>query len=442
GPFIPTFAGAHMMTGVYRFEAAHVRVRGVFTNTAPVDAYRGAGRPEAAYVIERVVDAAARELGISAAELRRKNFIRAEDMPHTTALGTVFDSGKFQQNLDDAIKQAKLDALPARRTAATARGKLRGVGYATYIESCGGGEPGEPAWVDMSADGKVTVRVGNQNNGQGHQTAYGQLVADKLGLDDLSRIAVVQGDTDAVPNGSFTGGSRALPVNGVAVEMATTKLIEKGKKLAAHYLETAAADIEFADGTFTVVGTDRRIGLADVAKRAAKDVPPGEAPGLGGTDTYMPAAFTYPNGCHLAEVEIDVDTGRVDVVSYIVVDDFGTVVNPMMLAGQVHGGIAQGVGQALLENCVYDAGGQLMTGSFMDYCMPRADDLPGIAFTTNVVPCATNPLGVKGAGEAGAIGAPPAVVNAVIDALAARGVKHLDMPLTPEKVWRALRTAA
>jgi carbon-monoxide dehydrogenase large subunit len=431
-----------MMTGVYKFEAAHVRVRGVFTNTAPVDAYRGAGRPEAAYVIERMVDAAARALGISAAELRRRNFIRPEEMPHTTALGTVYDSGKFQQNLDDAIKQAKLDALPARRAAAKAKGKLRGVGYATYIESCGGGEPGEPAWVDVGADGKVTVRVGNQNNGQGHQTAYGQLVADRLGLDELSRIAVVQGDTDLVPTGSFTGGSRALPVNGVAVEKATERLIEKGKKLAAHYLETAPADIEFADATFTVAGTDRRISLAEVAKRAAKEVPPGEEPGLGGTDTYMPAAFTYPNGCHLAEIEIDVDTGRIDIVDYIVVDDFGTVVNPLLLAGQVHGGIAQGVGQALLENCVYDKSGQLMTGSLMDYCMPRADDLPGIAFSTNVVPCATNPLGVKGAGEAGAIGAPPAVVNAVIDALAERGVTHLDMPLTAEKVWRALRTAA
>ncbi|HUA51344.1 MAG TPA: xanthine dehydrogenase family protein molybdopterin-binding subunit [Candidatus Sulfotelmatobacter sp.] len=443
GPFIPTLAGAHMMTGVYRFEAAYVRVRGVFTNTAPVDAYRGAGRPEAAYVIERMVDAAARALGVDAAEVRRKNFIRPEDMPHTTALGTVYDSGKFQQNLDDAIRQAKLGELPARRAAAEARGKLRGVGHATYIESCGGGDPQEPAWVDVAADGKITVRVGNQNNGQGHQTAYGQLVADRLGIDDLSRIEVVQGDTDVVPSGSFTGGSRALPVNGVAVDKATERLIEKGKKLAAHYLETAAADIEFADATFTVAGTDRRISLAEVAKRAATDVPPGEQPGLGGTDSFLPAAFTYPNGCHLAEVEIDVDTGRIDIVDYIVVDDFGTIVNPLLLAGQVHGGIAQGVGQALLESCVYEAdSGQLVTGSLMDYCMPRADDLPGIAFRTNVVPCTANPLGVKGAGEAGAIGAPPAVVNAVLDALAERGVTHLDMPLTPEKVWRAIRGAA
>ena len=442
GPFIPTLAGAHMMTGVYRFEAAYVRVRGVFTNTAPVDAYRGAGRPEAAYVIERMVDAAARALGVDAAEVRRKNFIRPEDMPHTTALGTVYDSGKFQQNLDDAIRQAKLSELPVRRAAAKARGKLRGVGHATYIESCGGGDPQEPAWVDVAADGKVTVRVGNQNNGQGHQTAYSQLVADRLGIDDLSRIEVVQGDTDLVPSGSFTGGSRALPVNGVAVDKATERLIEKGKKLAAHYLETAAADIEFADATFTVAGTDRRISLAEVAKRAATDVPSGEQPGLGGTDSFLPAAFTYPNGCHLAEVEIDVDTGRIDIVDYIVVDDFGTIVNPLLLAGQVHGGIAQGVGQALLESCVYEAdSGQLVTGSLMDYCMPRADDLPGIAFRTNVVPCTANPLGVKGAGEAGAIGAPPAVVNAVLDALAECGVTHLDMPLTPEKVWRAIRGA-
>jgi carbon-monoxide dehydrogenase large subunit len=443
GPFIPTFAGAHMMTGVYRFEAAYVRVRGVFTNTAPVDAYRGAGRPEAAYVIERLVDAAARALTLDAAELRRRNFIRPEDMPHTTALGATYDSGKFAQNLDDALKLGELGELPARRAQAQARGKLRGVGYATYIESCGGGEPQEAAWVDVAADGKVTVRVGNQNNGQGHQTAYSQLVADRLGIGDLERIAVVQGDTDVVPSGSFTGGSRALPVNGVAIDKATDRLIEKGKKLAAHYLETAPADIEFADGTFTVAGTDRRIGLAEVAKRAATEVPAGEQPGLGGTDTFMPPAFTYPNGCHLAEVDIDADTGRVDVVSYTVVDDFGTIVNPLLLAGQVHGGIAQGVGQALLESCVYDAGsGQLVTGSLMDYCMPRADDLPGIEFRTNVVPSTANPLGIKGAGEAGAIGAPPAVVNAVIDALARLGVGHLDMPLTPEKVWRAIRGAA
>jgi carbon-monoxide dehydrogenase large subunit len=442
GPFIPTLAGAHMMTGVYRFEAAHVRVRGVFTNTVPVDAYRGAGRPEAAYVIERLVDAAARTLGVDAAELRRKNFIRPEDMPHTTALGAIYDSGKFAQNLDDAIALAKLGELPARRKQAQGRGKLRGVGYATYIESCGGGDAPEFAWVDVGADGKVTVRVGSQNNGQGHQTAYTQLVADRLGIDDLKRIEVVQGDTDVVPSGSGTGGSRALPVGGAAVMNASERLIEKGKKLAAHYLETAPADIEFADGTFTVAGTDRRIGLAEIAKRAAKEVPPGEQPGLGGADQFLAPAFTYPNGCHLAEIDIDVETGHVDIVNYIVVDDFGTIVNPMMLAGQVHGGIAQGVGQALLESCVYEAGsGQLMTGSFMDYCMPRADDLPGIEFRTNVVPCATNPLGVKGAGEAGAIGAPPAVVNAVIDALAAHGITHLDMPLTAEKVWRAIHGA-
>ena len=442
GPFIPTLAGAHMMTGVYRFQAAHVRVRGVFTHTTPVDAYRGAGRPEAAYVIERLVDAAARELQMSAADLRRRNFIRPQDMPHTTALGTVYDSGEFVRNLDDAIRIAGLDGFAARRAQAQARGKLRGIGYATYIESCGGGEGAEFAGVDVAADGKITVRVGSQNNGQGHQTAYSQLVADRLGVDDLARIQVVQGDTDVVPSGTGTGGSRAIPVGGHAVTAATERLIDKGKRLAAHYLEAAAADIEFADGRFTVAGTDRRIGLDEVARRAAKEVPPGEQPGLSGTDTFEAKAFTYPNGCHLAEVEIDPDTGTVDIVAFIVVDDFGTVLNPLMLAGQVHGGVAQGVGQALLESCVYDrASGQLMTGSFMDYCMPRADNLPGIDFRTNVVPCATNPLGVKGAGEAGAIGAPPAVVNAVLDALSARGVAHLDMPLTPEKVWRALAGA-
>ena len=442
GPFIPTLAGAHMMTGVYRFQAAHVRVRGVFTHTTPVDAYRGAGRPEAAYVIERLVDAAARELKVSAADLRRRNFVRPQDMPHTTALGATYDSGEFVKNLDDAIRIAGLDGFPARRAKAQTNGKLRGVGYATYIESCGGGEGAEFAGVDIAVDGKVTVRVGSQNNGQGHQTAYSQLVADRLGIDDMARITVVQGDTDIVPSGTGTGGSRAIPVGGHAVNAATERLIEKGKRLAAHYLEAAAADIEFADGRFTVAGTDRRIGLDEVAKRAVREVPSGEEPGLAGIDTFEASAFTYPNGCHLAEVEIDIDTGAIDIVAFIVVDDFGTVLNPLMLAGQVHGGVAQGVGQALLESCVYDPGtGQLITGSFMDYCMPRADNLPGIEFRTNVVPCATNPMGVKGAGEAGAIGAPPAVVNAVIDALSARGVTHLDMPLTPEKVWRAIHGA-
>ncbi len=442
GPFIPTLAGAHMMTGVYRFEAAHVRVRGVFTNTTPVDAYRGAGRPEAAYVIERLVDAAARQLGVGAADLRRRNFIRPQDMPHTTALGAVYDSGEFVKNLDDAMRVAQADGFAARRAQARTKGKLRGIGYATYIESCGGGEGAEFAGVAIAADGKVTVRVGSQNNGQGQQTAYTQLVADRLGIDDLGRIEVLQGDTDIVPSGTGTGGSRAIPVGGHAVIAANERMIEKGKRLAAHYLETAAADIEFADGSFTVAGTDRRIRLDDLAARAATDVPPGEEPGLSGTDTFEASAFTYPNGCHLAEIEIDADTGAIDIVSFIVVDDFGTVLNPLMLAGQVHGGIAQGVGQALLESCVYDPqSGQLITGSFMDYCMPRADNLPIIDFRTNIVPCTTNPMGVKGAGEAGAIGAPPAVVNAVIDALSEHGVTHLDMPLTPEKLWRAIHGA-
>jgi carbon-monoxide dehydrogenase large subunit len=442
GPFIPTLAGAHMMTGVYRFQAAHVRVRGVFTHTVPVDAYRGAGRPEAAYVIERLVDEAARAIGVSAADLRRKNFIRPQDMPHTTALGAIYDSGEFVKNLDDAMRIAGLDGFAARRAQAKAKGRLRGIGHATYIESCGGGEGAEFAGVAIAADGQITVRVGSQNNGQGHQTAYSQLVADRLGIDDLGRIAVVQGDTDVVPSGTGTGGSRAIPVGGHAVMAANERMIEKGKRLAAHYLEAATADIEFADGSFTVVGTDRRIGLGDVAARAVTDLPAGEEPGLSGIDTFEASAFTYPNGCHLAEIEIDADTGAIEIVNFVVVDDFGTVLNPLMLAGQVHGGIAQGVGQALLEDCVYDPrSGQLLTGSFMDYCMPRADNLPVIDFRTNVVPCTTNPMGVKGAGEAGAIGAPPAVVNAVIDALREHGVSHLDMPLTPEKVWRAIQGA-
>ena len=440
GPFIPTLAGAKMYAAVYTFPAIHFAVKGVFTNTVPVDAYRGAGRPEAAYCVERLVDAAAREIGLSPAEIRRRNFIPPEAMPYTTVLGAEYDSGDFRRNMEDAMKSADWESFEARRQEAARRGKYRGIGLATYIEACGGGMD-ENATITFDESGAVTVHVGSQSNGQGHETAYAQIVADRLGI-PIEQITVFQGDSDRYNFGRGTGGSRALPVGGSAVLRATEKVIEVGRKIAARQLETAEEDIEFADGKFTIAGTDRSLSITDVAKSSymPQKVDIDEVrPGIDETARFMPPEATYPNGCHVVEVEIDPDTGIVAVERFTVVDDFGRVMNPMMLAGQVHGGIAQGVGQALLEHTVYDENsGQLVTGSFMDYTMPRADDLPNISFAYNEIPCTRNPLGVKGAGEAGAIGAPPAVINAVVDALSPLGIAHVDMPATPEKLWRLI----
>ncbi|GFZ96924.1 carbon monoxide dehydrogenase [Elstera cyanobacteriorum] len=441
GPFIPTLAGTMMLTGVYAIPCASVRVRGVFTHTAPVDAYRGAGRPEAAYVIERLVEEAARVTGLSSAEIRRRNFIPAAAMPYKTALGQTYDSGDFNQTLTEALRLGDLDGFEARRAASAAKGKLRGIGLSSYIEACAGGSP-EDARLVMDAGGKVTIFIGTQSNGQGHATAYGQLAADALGL-DIAEVTMVQGDTDRIRTGGGTGGSRSVPIGGVAVTRAAEALIEKGKRLAAHLLEAATADVEFAEGRFTIVGTDRSVGLTEVAAKAkAGQVPDGETPELDGDGRFKPPAATFPNGTHIVELEVDPDTGGVTLERYIVVDDFGAVVNPLMLAGQVHGGIAQGAGQALIEEAAYDPeSGQLLTGSFMDYGMPRADLLPQIEFHLRNVPCTTNPLGIKGAGEAGAIGAPPAVINALIEALRPYGITHIDMPATPHKIWRAIQAA-
>jgi carbon-monoxide dehydrogenase large subunit len=441
-PFIPTMAGTAMLAGVYTTPAVHVDVKSVFTHTVPVDAYRGAGRPEAAYVLERLVDHAARKLGLAPAELRRRNFIRPEQMPFTTALGLTYDSGDFARNLDDALQAIDAAGFPARRADSKRRGKLRGLGTATYIEQCGGGFD-EMAEIRFDPSGTATVIVGSQASGQGHQTAYAQIVADRLGL-PFEKIRVHQGDSDIVGFGRGTGGSRSLPVGGVAVEHATRKIIEKARKIAAHRLEAAEADVEFRDGQFRIAGTDRSIDIVEVAKAAFNPLllPTGLEQGLDEKAHFMPPASTFPNGTHVCEVEVDPDTGRTEILRFVVVDDFGNVVNPLMLAGQVHGGVAQGVGQALLEAVVYDPqSGQLVTGSFMDYALPRADDMSQIEFDYNVVPCTTNPMGLKGAGEAGAIGAPPAVINAIVDALAERGVEHVDMPATPEKVWRVLNAA-
>ncbi|MBI3452466.1 MAG: xanthine dehydrogenase family protein molybdopterin-binding subunit [Rhodospirillales bacterium] len=442
GPFIPTMAGSAMLAGCYTTPAIFVEVTGVYTNTAPLDAYRGAGRPEANYVVERIVDAAARETGLGPDEIRRRNFIPPSAMPYRTALGSVYDSGEFAKNMDDAIKAADWAGFPARRAEAAKRGKLRGIGMATYIEACGGGND-ETAQIRFDAAGGVAVLIGNQSNGQGHETTYAQLVADRLGV-PFESVRVIQGDTDQILYPGLTGGSRMLSVGGSAVLGAAERIIAKGKKLTAHLLEAAEADIEFEDGVFRIAGTDRTRSMEQIVKASFNmaKLPKGMSPGLDETSNHIPAGSTFPNGCHICELEIDRATGTVEIVRYTVVDDFGKVVNPLMLAGQVHGGTVQGIGQALYESCVYDReSGQLLTGSFMDYCMPRADDVPFFSFAYNEVPCRNNPLGVKGSGEAGAIGAPPATINAVVDALTPFGIRNVDMPATPEKIWRLIDAA-
>ncbi|UUX49196.1 xanthine dehydrogenase family protein molybdopterin-binding subunit [Nisaea acidiphila] len=423
--FIPTEAGTHMLSGVYDIPSIYVNVKGVVTNTTPTDAYRGAGRPEAAYLIERVMDNCAAETGLTRDEIRRRNYIAPEQMPYSTTLGNVYDTGEFQTVMEKCMERADWSGFPTRKAESEKRGKLRGIGLGYYIEKCGGGNP-ETADIRFTEDDKIEIYIGNQSNGQGHETAYAQVLGDVLGIDG-ERIKIVQGDTDRTPPG-LTGGSRALPVGGVAVLLGGREIVEKGKKVAGRVMEAAIEDIEFADGTFTVAGTDKTMSLFDV-NRAAE----GEEEALDTVHQRTPEAATFPNGCHVCELEIDPDTGIVEIQKYTVVDDFGSVINPNMLAGQVHGGVGQGLGQALYERTVYDEeSGQLVTGSYMDYHLPRADQVPWIDFTTHNVWCKTNPLGIKGSGEAGAIGAPPAAISAVCDAL---GVVNIDMPATPEKIW-------
>jgi len=440
-PFVAT-GGSDMHVGLYKTPAIYTRVLGVLTNTVPVDAYRGAGRPEAAYLIERVVDAAAREVGLSPDEIRRRNFIPPEAMPYKTPLGDVFDGGEFQACMDKAMKLADWSGFEARRKKSAAKGKLRGRGMATYIERCGGGAPETAIAKFDPKKKKVTLYIGNQDNGQAHVTSYTQVISSALDL-DAKHIEIVQGDTDLVPHG-LTGGSRALPVGGAAMLGVSDKIKAKGKEVASRLLEAGVEDIEYKDGQFRIVGTDRRASLWDVAAAASdpKLLPQGASLGLDEQYTRQPEAATFPNGCHIIEIEIDPDTGSVHIDRYVVVDDFGAVINPLTLASQVHGGIVQGLGQALHENTVYDTeSGQLVTGSFMDYNMPKADAFPFFAFDTHNVRCKTNPLGIKGSGEAGCIGAPPAVINALADALAPLGIKHIDMPATPRAIWEAIQAA-
>jgi aerobic carbon-monoxide dehydrogenase large subunit len=423
--------------GLYTTPAIAINVKGVCTNTVPVCAYRGAGRPEASYLMERLVDAAARELKMSPDKIRRVNFIPAAAMPYTSATKVTFDSGEFETVMDLAMAKADWKSFAARRKESQKHGKLRGIGMATYTERCGGGFP-ETASIEFKGD-HVDLVMGNQEYGTGLVTSYKQLVSDRLGI-DADKIEVVYGDTDRSPRG-LTGGSRALPVAGSALHEASLKIIAKGKQIAGHLLEASAADIEFEDGSFRIAGTDRAVDLFAVAE-AARDrakLPPEIEPGLDVTHVQTPSANTFPNGCHITEVEIDPDSGVVTIDRYTVVDDFGAVINPLLLEGQVHGGIVQGLGQALFEHTVYDDEGQLLTGSFTDYAMPRAADFPYFSFSTHNVPCKANPLGIKGAGEAGAIGSPSAVINAIVDALNAKaGIRHIDMPATPQRVWDAL----
>ena len=443
-PFIPTGAGTKVLASVYDFKAIHARVLGVLTNTVPVDAYRGAGRPESNYLVERLIDAAARELGMDRIEIRKRNMVPQSAMPYVTAIGQRYDSGDFATVLDNALQKADWAGFPARKAESERRGKRRGIGLAYYLEATGGG-PTERAEVRFAKDDMVEVLVGTQSTGQGHETAYAMLTSHELGI-PVERIRVVQGDSDEIPTGGGTGGARSLYSEGQAILLTTATVIEKGKQAASEHLEAAVIDIEFnpsAGGRFSVVGTDRGVDILSLARIQRERAARGEsATLLDAAEVADIKAHTFPNGCHVAEVEVDPDTGAVELLRYQAVDDYGRLVNPLLAEGQVQGGLAQGIGQALMERVAYDSeSGQLLSASPMDYALPRAADLPPLPVRFLPVPTGANPLGAKGAGQAGAIAAPHTVVLAVLDALAPLGVSELDMPATPERVWRAIRKA-
>jgi carbon-monoxide dehydrogenase large subunit len=454
-PAVPTYLYATLLSGPYVIPAIYAEVKAIFTNTVPVDALRGAGRPEATYLLERLVDKAARELGMDRVEIRRKNLIQPDQFPYQTPVALQYDIGDYPATLDLALQAVDYPRLAERKAAAKERGKLRGFGISTYIEACGiapsalvgalGARAGlyEAATVRVHPTGSVTVFTGTHSHGQGHETTFAQLVVEKLGV-SFDNVEVVHGDTDRIPFGMGTYGSRSAAVGGSAIVKAMDKIIEKGKKVAAHLLEANVADVEFSDGKYRVVGTDREKAFGEVAFAAyvPHNYPIDTVePGLEDSAFYDPKNFTFPGGCHIVEVEIDPETGVVEVKDVAIADDVGVIINPMIVDGQAHGGLAQGIGQALLEEAVYDPGGQLLTGSFMNYCMPRAADLPMFKVGNHVTACTHNPIGIKGVGEVGAIGVPPAVINAVIDALEPLGVKDISMPATPEKVWRAIQAA-
>ncbi len=452
---VPTYLYATLLAGVYATPAIYAEVRAVFTNTVPVDAYRGAGRPEATYLLERLVDKAAREMKMDRVEIRRKNMIPADAFPYQTPVALQYDSGDYQSTLAMALKGSDFAGFEKRRADAKAKGKLRGIGISTYLEACGiapsavagalGARAGlyESAEVRVHPTGSVTIFTGSHSHGQGHETTFAQIVADTLGV-PMENVEISHGDTNKVQFGMGTYGSRSLAVGGSALVKALEKVVTKAKRIAAHLMEASVADIEFKDGVFKVVGTDKTVPFGQVALTAyvPHNYPITELePGLDEKAFYDPLNFTFPGGCHICEVEIDPETGVVQVVKFTAVDDIGKVINPMIAEGQVQGGIAQGIGQALIENCVYDnKTGQLLTGSYMDYTMPRADDVPSYDVQTHNTMCTHNPLGSKGVGEVGAIGSPPAVINAVLDALAPLGVTDIAMPASPHRVWQAINS--
>jgi carbon-monoxide dehydrogenase large subunit len=430
------------VVGMYDIPAACVTIDAVLSNTSPTAPYRGAGRPEACYLIERAMEAAARELNIDPIELRQRNLIREAKMPYRTALGPFYDCGQFARNMEIALEAAGYAGFAARREQSRARGTLRGFGFANAIEQAAGPTP-EYAEIRFQPSGSAILLMGTKTHGQGHETAFKQIMCGQLGIDP-GEIQFIDGDTDRVAFGMGSNGSRSMVAGGSALTLAAGKVIEKCKRITAHIFEAAEADIEFVDGRFSVAGTDRAMTLKEVARAAFQParLPPGMEPGLYEHATFTPSRDTFPNGCHVCEVEIDPDTGVVALESYLVVDDVGTVINPLTLAGQIHGGVAQGVGQILMEQVVYEQGsGQLLTASFMDYCMPRADDMCDMRIVSNPVPTPSNPLGAKGAGEAGTVGALPAVMNAIMHALEPVGVRELDMPATSDRVWGAIRDA-
>ena len=448
---VPTYLYATLLSGQYNIANIHCNVRTVYTNTAPVDAYRGAGRPEATYVVERMMETAARELGMSPAELRRKNFVKS--FPHQTPVIMCYDAGDYNATLDAALKAADYDGFAKRKSAAAKKGKLRGMGLSCYIEACGiapsaavgslGAGVGlwESAEVRVNPVGTVEILTGSHSHGQGHETTFTQLVSERFGL-PTDNVQIIHGDTDKVQFGMGTYGSRSGAVGMTAISKALDKVEAKAKKIAAHLLEASESDIEFKDGAFSVSGTDKKVTFPEVSLNAyvAHKFPSDEIePGLKEGAFHDPSNFTFPAGCHICEIEIDPETGVCEIADWVAVDDFGNVINPMIVEGQVHGGIAQGVGQALMEGASYDDSGQLVTGSFMDYCMPRADNLPSFKVETTVTPCPSNPLGIKGCGEAGAIASPPAVINAITDAV---GHENVTMPATPQVVWQAARQGA
>lgn len=449
GSSVPTYLYGTLLAGQYKTPNIYVEVQGVYTNTAPVDAYRGAGRPEATYVVERIVEQAARELGKDPTDLRRMNMIQPDEFPYATPVALVYDTGNYEASLDKALELANYGEFEKRQAQATEAGKRRGIGFGCYIEACGlapsklaielGAGVGlyESGEIRVNATGSVSVFTGSHSHGQGHETTFAQVVSSKLGI-PYDDIEIIHGDTGRMDFGLGTYGSRSIAVGGSALVMAAEKIIEKGRKIAAHMMEAGFEQVEFEDGNFVLKDSNQSMSIQEVAFAAyvPANYPADLEPGLSEKAFYDPGNFTYPAGTHIAEVEVDIETGVVELVNFVAVDDFGNIINPLIVHGQVHGGVAQGAGQALMEHGIYDEYGQLQTGSFMDYCMPRADDLPDFVVDTTVTPCTHNPLGVKGCGEAGAIGSPAAIMNAITHAL---GNKDISMPATPEKVWRAIR---